>query len=110
MRTNEERVEELHRRMAALRQEKARRRYRLTCAGACAAGIAAAVLLALGIGQIPPTSSGTVSGGAAGSFFAGSEALTYIAIAVIAFGLGVLVTLFCLRVKRPMKEEERHDD
>ena len=109
MRTCEERVEELHRRMQVRRREQARRRFRLLCAGAGAAALAAVILLALGISLVPLQPQVGNPGGAAASIFAEQGALGYVVTALTAFLLGVLLTLFCLRMKKGMDEEDRDD-
>ena len=100
MRTSEERIAELHRRMDALKQARALRKYRLTCAAACAAALIITVLTALGISRLPVQVNDPVSGGVTASVFAGNTALGYIVTALIALCLGVLVTVFCFRLKR----------
>ena len=110
MRTSEERVAELHRRMDALKQAKALRRYRLTCAAACAAALIVAVLTALGVSRLPIQASETVSGSVTASIFAGHESVGYVVVALVALCLGVLVTVFCFRMKRRMGETEKHND
>ena len=41
-------------------------------------------------------------------FFAEHDALGYTAAALLAFGLGILVTVFCFRIRKH-KEEEKDD-
>lgn len=111
MRTSEERIEELHRRMDALKQAKALRKYRLTCAAACTVAMIVTVLMALGVSRLPVQSNETAPGSVTASIFAGHEAVGYVVIALVALCLGVLVTIFCFRMKmRMMKEMEEHDD
>lgn len=110
MRTSEERVEELHRRMDALKQAKALRKYHLTCATACAAALIVTVLMALGVSHLPIRVNNPVSGSIAASVFAGHETVGYVVVALVALCLGVLVTIFCFRMKRRMSETEKHDD
>ena len=110
MRTPEERVEELHRRMDALKRAKARRKYYAVCASACAACLILAVALALIVSQIPVNPTDTAAGSVTASVFADHVALGYILVAVVALCLGVLVTVFCFRLKRQMDEREKRDD
>ena len=110
MRTSEERIEELHRRMDALKQARALRRYRLICAAACAAALILTVLLALGVSGLPAQSGETVPGSITASVFAGNETAGYVVVALIALCLGVLVTVFCFRIKHRMYETEKRDD
>ena len=110
MRTSEERVKEMHRRMDTLKQAKVSRRYHLACAAACAAALVLTVLTALVISRLPVQSGDPVSDGATASVFAGNTALGYIVTALIALCLGALVTVFCFRMKRHINETEKHDD
>ena len=109
MRTSEERVAELHRRMEGMRQAKARRRYRLTCAAACAGGLIVAALSAVGVSRLP-VQTNAAFGGAAGSIFACHEALGYIVVSLLAFVLGAMVTVFCVRLRRHMEKKGKRDD
>ena len=110
MRTSEERVAELHRRMDALRHARAIRRYRLTCAAAYAACLAITVLLALGISRLPAQPNATAPGGMMGSMFTQNGTLGYIVVAVLALCLGALVTALCYRMKRRMEDGEKRND
>lgn len=110
MRTPEERVEELHRRMDTLKRAKARRKYMAACASACAACLILAVALALAVSRMPVKNTDAVNGGVTASVFADHAALGYILVAVVALCLGVLVTVFCFRLKRRLNEKEKRDD
>lgn len=113
MRTSEERVQELHHRMRtmenAMENARIRRRYRLICATACTACFAIIVALALLIAQLPIQIPGEGVGGAAASIFANHTALRYVVTALLAFCLGALVTVFCFRIKKHMKERGEND-
>ena len=109
MRTSEERVQELHRRMEAKEKAKGRRRVQLMCAAACTACLAVTVAMALTIASLPVRSPGAINGSAAASIFADHASLGYVVVALLAFCLGALVTVFCFRVKKHMKEN-RDDD
>ena len=110
MRTSEERVKALHRRMDAMKRQQARRRYAVTCASAIAACLAVTILLALGVSLVPVQVRGIAVGGATGSVFAGSPALGCIVVALASLVLGALVTVFCFRLRRHMDEKEKRDD
>lgn len=109
MRTSEERIRELHRRMNAMEKAGNRRRYRLICAAAFAACLVITVVLASVIAQLPIQAPGEGTGGAAASIFADHAVLGYVVIALLAFCLGTLATVFCFRVKKHMKEQENND-
>ena len=110
MRTPEERVTELHRRMEDMRRGIIRRKTIGACAGICAACLAAAVGFATMIARTPVQTPTQTGGGATASIFAEHAALGYVVAALAAFCLGVLVTLLCFRLKQRMEKEEKHDD
>ena len=109
MRTSEERVQELHRRMNAMEKAKSRRRYQLMCAAACTACLAITIAMALVIASLPIQSPGEITGSAAASIFADQASLGYVVVALLAFCLGALVTVFCFRIKKHMKENQDDD-
>ena len=109
MRTSEERVQELHRRMNAMEKAKSRHRVQLMCAGACTACLAIPIAMALVIASLPIQSPGEIIGSAAASIFADHASLGYIVVALLAFCLGALVTVFCFRMKKHMKENQDDD-
>ncbi len=107
MRTNEERARLVHERTAALRREhRARQRRRLN-----AACMAACLLLVAGIGALMPGLMENISTGGishtsgAASLIAGNGALGYILMGLLAFLLGVCVTVLLYRLRRT---DERH--
>ena len=110
MRTSEERIAELHHRMDALKRAKALRRYRLTCAAACTAALFITVLMAWSVSRLPVQASDAASGSAAASVFSGHPALGYVVAALAALCLGVLVTIFCFRLKRRMMNGDTGND
>ena len=98
MRTSEERV-------AAPR----RRRARLAGTAACAACLAVAVLLALGVSRLPVRTDAAMEGASA-SIFSGNPSLRYFVIVIVALALGATVTVFCHRLGRRTKDGEKRDD
>ena len=117
MRSHEERVSEVKRRIAADERAKRLRRGRTTivsAAAACLALIAGASLAMSGI--TVRLQSGDHAGlETAASMYGGSAVLGYIVIGLLAFLLGVCVTILCFRIRRmeheePQgeKSEERH--
>ena len=109
MRTSEERVQELHRRMNAMKEAKSRRRVRFVCAAACAACLTMTVMLALIIARLPYQAPNDITGSAAASIFVDHASLGYVVVALLAFCLGILVTIFCFRMKKHMKEKQDDD-
>ena len=65
--------------------------------------------MALVIAHNPVQVSGEGSGSASASSFANNGVLGYIVIALLAFCLGVLVTVFCFRMRNHMNETENDD-
>ena len=110
MRTSEERVRELHHRMRDMEKTRNRRRYRMACAAACTACLAITVLMALVISRIPVHTTDAVAGGITASIFTDHASLGYVLVAAVALCLGVLVTVFCFRLKRHMDDKEKSDD
>ena len=108
MRTSEERVQEMHRRMGTLKTAKIRR-YRRISAVSCAACFALAIGLALVMSRLQTETPGGVPGSAAASIFTGHEALGYVVIAILAFCLGALVTILCFRVRKHTEENRNND-
>ena len=113
MLSHEERVSEVKRRIAKIEREKRRRRARgIFCAGT-AACLAIIVSLALAMPGITEGFSDTaLGGGMAASIFSG-RSLGYLVVGLLAFALGVCVTVLCVRLRgheRDTADEERHDD
>ena len=109
MRTSEDRTRELHRRMDRMKKDRCRRQFRVRAAAVfavCFAIAAAAALMAAGLRIRVPSG---VTGAAAASIFAGHAMLGRVVTALLAFGLGVLATIFCFRMKKHMEETEKDD-
>ena len=109
MRTSEELVEGLHQHMKDRRQRRERRRYRAICSAAAAACLVLTLLIAVLVSGNPAGGFETIPGSVSASIFAGSEALGYVVVCLAAFCLGVLLTVFCVRLKKHMEEEEKDD-
>ena len=103
MRTSEERVQELHRRMDNMEESSFNRRYLAICTAVCATCFAIAIAVAVFVSGLSIASGGQLSGGATASIFADNAALGYVVVALLAFCLGVVVTIFCFRLKKFMK-------
>ena len=108
MRTSEERILELHDRMNSLKEKKNRRSDLLKSAAVFAVCLAITVAMALVIARVPVLDPGDLGESAAASIFAEHSALGYVVIALLAFCLGALVTIFCFRLRKH-KEENRDD-
>ena len=109
MRSHEERVAETKRRIAARQREKRRRRNTITMASAVAACLALLVGASLAMPGIAANlQTGDYSGfETAASIFHGGAALGYIVIGLLAFLLGVCVTILCFRLRRIDREDAR---
>ena len=117
MRSHEERIAETKRRIAKMEREKRLRRNTITAASA----VAACLALSVGVSFVMPDIAVKIqAGGYAGfetaaSIFHGGAALGYIVIGLLAFLLGVCVTVLCFRLRQMNRDdtqdkesEERH--
>ena len=110
MRSHEERVAETKRRIAQIEREKRRRRNTITMASA----VAACLALLIGASLAMPGIAANIQTGdyygfeTAASIFHGGAALGYIVIGLLAFLLGVCVTVLCFRL-RQMNREDTQD-
>ena len=110
MRSLEERVTETKRRIAARQREKRRRRNTITMASA----VTACLALLIGASFAMPGIASRIQTGdysgfeTAASIFHSGAALGYIVIGLLAFLLGVCVTVLCFRL-RQMNREDTQD-
>ena len=107
MRSHEERVAETKRRIAKIEREKRRRRNTVTMASAVAACLALLIGASLAMPGIDASiQTGDYSGfETAASIFHGGAALGYIVIGLLAFLLGVCVTVLCFRLRQMSRED-----
>ena len=112
MRTTAERLAAAKRRARELERERQRHRARgILCAGT-AACLAVIVSLALAMPGITEGFSDAALGGMAASIFSG-RSLGYLVVGLLAFALGVCVTVLCVRLRGhegDSADEERYDD
>ena len=106
MRSHEDRVAEAKRRIAKIEQEKRRRRNTITMASAVAACLALLIGASLAMPGIAANiQTGNYSGfETAASIFHSGAALGYIVIGLLAFLLGVCVTVLCFRIRQFSRE------
>ena len=115
MRSLEERVAETKRRIAARQREKRLRRNTITMASTVAACLALLIGASLAMpGIAARIQIGDYSGfETAASIFHSGAALGYIVIGLLAFLLGVCVTVLCFRIQQLSREnaqdKERED-
>ena len=110
MRTNEERLAAMHRRAAKLEREKYKKQ--TFAAGTVTIAVCAVLIVFLAV-LLPRSGAGISIGSAApglgGSIFASSGMLAYIVIAIVAFLLGVCITVFCFRLRK-WRESMKNED
>ena len=106
MRSHEERVAETKRRIAKMEREKQRRRNTITMASAVAACLALLIGASLAMPGIAASiRTGNYSGfETTASIYGGGAALGYIVIGLLAFLLGVCVTVLCFRLRQMNRE------
>ena len=107
MRSHEERVVEAKRRIAKIEREKRLRRNTITMASA----VAACLVLLIGASLVMPGIAANIQTGdyagfePAASMYGGGAALGYIVIGLLAFLLGVCVTVLCFRLRQMDRED-----
>ena len=107
MRSHEERVAETKRRIAARQREKRLRRNTITMASA----VAVCLVLLIGASLAMPGISASIQIGdysgfeTAASIFHSGVALGYVVIGLLAFLLGVCVTVLCFRLRQMNRED-----
>lgn len=112
MRSHEERIAEAKRRIAKMEREKRRRRNTVTMASA----VAACLVLLIGASFAMPGIAAKIQTGdyagfeTAASMYGGSAALGYIVIGLLAFLLGVCVTVLCFRLRQMNREDDQNKE
>ena len=112
MRSYEERVAETKRRIAARQREKRLRRNTITMASA----VAACLVLLIGASLAMPGIAANIQTGdysgfeTAASIFHSGAALGYIVIGLLAFLLGVCVTVLCFRLRQKNREDDQNNE
>ena len=107
MRSHEERVAEAKRRIAKMEREKRLRRNTIPMASAVAACLALLIGASLAMPGIAASiqTDDYVGFETAASMYGGSAALGYIVIGLLAFLLGVCVTVLCFRLRQMSRED-----
>ena len=112
MRSHEERVAEAKRRIAKIERAKRLRRNTITMASA----VAACLVLLVGTSFAMPGIAARIQTGdysgfeTAASIFHGGAALGYIVIGLLAFLLGVCVTVLCFRLRQMSREDDQNKE
>ena len=105
MRSHEERVAETKRRIAKIEREKRLRRNKITMASAVAACLVLLIGASLAMPGIAASiRTGDYSGFETAASMYGGGALGYIVIGLLAFLLGVCVTVLCFRIRQLSRE------
>lgn len=111
MRTNEERARLIQKRTAEIKQERRKRKQRMLdalCMAAC-------LLLVIGIGIVMPELTAGTAGGSivhpseTASMIGSHAALGYIIMGLLAFLLGVCVTVLLYRLRRRSERKSQED-
>ena len=112
MRSHEERVAETKRRIAQIERENRLRRNTITMASA----VAACLVLLIGASLAMPGIAARAQAGdyagfeTAASMYGGGAALGYIVIGLLAFLLGVCVTVLCVRLRQMSREDGQNEE
>ena len=112
MRSYEERVAETKRRIAKIEREKRLRRNTITMVSA----VAACLVLLIGASLAMPGIAAKIQTGdyasfeTAASMYGGGAALGYIIIGLLAFLLGVCVTVLCFRLRQMNREDDQNKE
>ena len=112
MRSHEERVAETKRRIAKIEREKRLRRDKITMFSAAAACLALLIGASLAMpGIAAHIQTGDYSGfETTASIFHSGAALGYIVIGLLAFLLGVCVTVLCFRLRQMNREDDQNNE
>ena len=109
MRSHEERVAETKRRIAKMEREKRLRRNKITMASAVAACLVLLIGASLAMPGIAASiRTGDYSGFETAASMYGGGALGYIVIGLLAFLLGVCVTVLCFRLHQMNPKTDPH--
>ena len=111
MRSHEERIAETKRRIAKMEREKRLRRNTITMASAVAACLVLLIGASLAMPGIAPSiQAGDYSGFETAASMYGGGALGYIVIGLLAFLLGVCVTVLCFRLRQMSREDGQNEE
>lgn len=111
MRSHEERVAETKRRIAKIEREKRLRRNKITMASAVAACLVLLIGASLAMPGIAASiRTGDYSGFETAASMYGGGAPGYIVIGLLAFLLGVCVTVLCFRLHQMNREDDQNNE
>lgn len=108
MRTDEERLEAMHKRAEEISVEDLNKKKKIYYIAASLTAVAAIIALAFYMPTINADIAAASSGSEmSASMFNDSSALSYIVIGIAAFLLGVALTIFCYRIGKMQKENKK---
>ena len=112
MRSHEERVAETKRRIAKIGREKRLRRDKITMISAVTACLALLIGASLAMPGIAARIQINDYAGfeTTASMYGGGAALGYIVIGLLAFLLGVCVTVLCFRLRQMSREDDQNNE
>ena len=112
MRSHEERVAEAKRRIAKIEREKRLRRDKITMISAVTACLALLIGASLAMPGIAARIQINDYAGfeTTASMYGGGAALGYIVIGLLAFLLGVCVTVLCFRLRQMSQEDDQNNE
>ena len=112
MRSHEERVAEAKRRIAKIERAKRRRRNTITISSSVAACLALLIGASFAMPGIAASIQTDNYSGfeTAASMYGGGAALGYIVIGLLAFLLGVCVTVLCFRLRQMNREDDQNKE
>ena len=110
MRTNDEIIKAVHDRAAEIKRAQRKRQALLMGGGAVACALALVVLLASIISSLHWKQHSDNSIALQASMMADSGALGYVVVGILAFLLGIAVTVFCILLRRWRDGEEKPHD
>ena len=110
MRTNEERIAALHERVHEMEIEKRKRRVREAGVSGTVLGIIAVFAFAfLMPGMMANIHPLVIAKNLNASIFSNSSILGFLVIGIVAFLLGITVTVFCFRLKKWEEKQKREN-
>lgn len=110
MRTTDERVDELRRRVSEKRREKERRGLIVKSTVVFSVCFVFALAAALIVAATPAVAPDDLEEGLSGSIVSDHGALGYIVVAVLSFSLGAFVVALCFRLRKRSEENSCGDD
>ena len=109
MRTNEERIAALHARAGEIRIENRQRQVKVLQFAGTAVCLCIVIAMALWMPTVGNMALPVGTGAMSASIFSNSSHVGYVVIGLVAFLLGVLLTIFCFRLQKWQKQNRQDD-